>query len=234
MKIVKRNEMNILTAIVKYAIWMTILIVLSFAEIHAQQSRNECVKPTGFKFHSVGRDLGSMLLNLSNQCRISIAFERICDGKCVLSKPIEVHIKNATLQIILEEFEKKFPEYSFKSSGESVVVSPRKLGQFLFLDTEISEFQVENTDVTEIPGLLFGHAEVMERLRELKLTDAGSIEYDGPVRQLMPFSMNLKSTTLREILNEIVRQRYATMWTATRFGKDLQYVEIQLEESVVE
>lgn len=133
----------------------------------------------------------------------------------------EKHIlqpQSLILKDLLDSFVKVKSEYSWKE--ENGVINVLSKNDYSILETRISEFNVEKALPSKLRETFLQTSEFQAYLKERNLVDKvgdggfGTIGIVGKISERHKVTIALKNATVREILNEIVRQRgYSTCWS---------------------
>lgn len=120
---------------------------------------------------------------------------------------------NLSLGKILTEITRLEPRYQWKEENGVINVYPTN--DYPILDTVISEFYFENKTKGELLFELLNTKEFQEYLKgnQLSVVPFQIISgLRGKQVETRKFTTNLKNVTVREILNEIVRQNGKSTW----------------------
>ena len=136
----------------------------------------------------------------------------------IYKEKFELQPESLMLKDILDSFVKVKPEYLWNETNNVINIFPKD--DYLILDTRIAEFKVEKISPDELYKIIVQTPEFQSYIKEKNLVDRipgnkygfiisgprGRTNYRNHV------SIDLKNTTIREILNEAVRQRDCATW----------------------
>jgi hypothetical protein len=120
------------------------------------------------------------------------------------------------------------PSYKWAQTDGVVNVSP-KIGNDPLLDIVIRDFKAQEASAEQIVAAIAKAPEVAKRMAEM------SLELDGttplpqlPQSQRATFSVELHNTSVREILNHMIRTTSKKYWIVYRSGDEFQFIAIRL------
>lgn len=164
---------------------------------------------------------------LAAKSRLRIGFESFLYNATEKPHSISIRISGGTVRDVLNEFVEADPRYQWRAVDGVVNVAPRACEDGI-LDVVVHKFSVKDVTAESIGSIILDLPEVQTRLKSRGLSGSKAIDYDGPLRTLPQFSIDLSEITVRDILNEMLKRKYTDLWTVTFHGDDKTYVTISL------
>jgi len=120
------------------------------------------------------------------------------------------------------------PTYRWGQTDGVINVSPQ-VDKEPLLDVVIRDFTVRDATAEEIVAAITHAPEVATRLAEMSLTlDRTTALPEVPQRERPKFSVELHNTSVRGILNHIIRTTTKKYWIVYRSGDNFQFVAMRL------
>jgi len=129
-------------------------------------------------------------------------------------KPASLRMEDILNSIVVAE-----PRYKWEVSDGVINIIP--IEEYPLLNLRIAEFRVEDKTVNQMIDALKQHPAFKQGLAALNLEEPHPVDTDNgfvfglgkPLESKKRFSVALKSATVRQILNEIVRQDDCAVWS---------------------
>lgn len=195
--------------------------------VHSQ-SKNQKMLDKKIEDFQVNEAPTSLVLQrLASNSAVPIGIEAVpeSDGKV---PTMDVNLKDATVRSILDYIVEKDAHYNWLEAGAVVNVFPKK-GKDPLLETIVERYEANNLNKEEAIRALESSVEVKQNLRKgsLRNRTLKSLPGDGE-EGLHRFSLNLKSTSVRNILNAIMLGSKSNNWLFFRYGPRKQFYSITL------
>ncbi len=200
-----------------------VAIHLTGLSISAQQNNDFLSR----KITLVVKDLDeeAALRTLSSIAQVSIGFQKDLESKDPTL--ISMTIRKGTVRDALEAFIKANSHYKWETIGNVINIVPKNNPDSL-LEVMVNNFRFDDTNLRDL-GLAIGELpEIATRLREMRLTHPKMLLAFGSPPPAHQFSIDLPPSTLRDILNELLRRNYTRFWVVKRSGNNSEYVQFCL------
>jgi len=202
------------------AVGVLLIFPISLFASTKQQETDILDKKVTFR---AGSYTASNLLDLlSLKAKAPIGFEEI---PCEEERKITINITSGKVREILDEFVREDKRYKWVKIKNVINVMPKDTRDSV-LDVKISVFSFTNIDIDDARIAILESYELKTKLAALNLIGSNSTDYDGPLRDMSQFSIDLSNVTVRDILNEVLRQGRNRYWKAYRYGDNNKYFTI--------
>lgn len=194
-----------------------------------QQSTDKLLKQTISGFESTDEPIDQILGRLAKSYNVPIGLEKIAPKVAVSSEErrISVKIEKGTVQDVLDAVIRADPRYQWKEVAGVINVLPRKARNPI-LEIPVRSFQISNANWMDVRQAIQMTAEIKGGFERMGLKERSAITVVGSGNNNLPkFSLDLRDTTLRGILNEILKVKGYGFWVFSRYGNRNQYVSIQ-------
>ncbi|HBB94090.1 MAG TPA: hypothetical protein DC054_01750 [Blastocatellia bacterium] len=164
-----------------------------------------------------GAPTSLVLQRVAGSSSVPIGIEALpeIDGQ---TRTIDVRLKGATVRAVLDLVVKKDPRYVWQTAGPVINVFPKGPKDPL-LGTIVSHFEVKNVNREEAIRALENSIEVQKILAETSLSDRTLKSLPGDSEYGLPkFSLDLKDSSVRSILNSIMLKSSSKSWVFFRYG----------------
>jgi len=205
------------------------LLCLLASLCFTQQSTDELLKQTISGFESRDEPIDQILGRLSKSYNVPIGLEKIAPKAAASSEErrISVKIEKGTVQDVLDAVIRADPRYQWKEVAGVINVLPRKARNPI-LEIPVRSFQISNANWMDVRQAIQMTAEIKGGFERMGLKERSAITVVGSGNNNLPkFSLDLRDTTLRGILNEILKVKGYSFWVFSRYGNRNQYVSIQ-------
>jgi len=125
-----------------------------------------------------------------------------------------------SLRDVLNSIIEAAPDYAWKEDDGVINLHP--IADYPLLDTRVAEFKIEKATKEGLLKALEDSSEFKRALAENNLSEPRFVFCCGISSPVPPnlYSVHLKDATVREILNEIVRQNGHSTWLYQEFNSD--------------
>ncbi len=203
-----------------------ICILIACVQVSLGQKRpddmlNRRLEPLAIEADS----MAEILSKISGDYGIPIGQEAATDGQ---SPTLSVVIQGRSLRDVLDEIVKQDPRYEWKVIDGVINVFPRTKRDLLLaniLDQRVQSFTIPKaTRLIQIRYAIAAIPEVKELLQQANVTPMDYIAVGGDlVKPGQDFSLNTSDSTVREILNQIIRTSDFKYWIVNRYGKNNEF-----------
>lgn len=193
---------------------LSLLAGLTMTPVPSAYARLQSEKPNDILAKKVtltreNTDVSFVLRALSAASHVPIGFQSADLDANVRS--ISIKVVDGTVKDVLDQLIQTDERYKWELDNGVINFLP-KHSKISFLDVVVAVFNFKDGDAEDVPRAILSLPEVQIRFSELGLKEDTAKQYEGPVRNLQQFSLQMRNATVREILNEIVRRRHSTFW----------------------
>lgn len=166
-----------------------------------------------------------LLRVLSRRANIPIGFYQLHGvGEEGKRKVITVDIKMGTVSSVLDTFVNEDPRYKWSYIDGVINIVPKI--QETLLNTSIKTVDLSDIKLDDAEFAILSLPEVKAALADRGVSATKvAIKY-GAVKEHPAFSLTMEQTTLRSILNEILRSGYGDYWTIEQYGSNFEYISL--------
>lgn len=162
-----------------------------------------------------------VLQRLANTSNVPIGIEAVPE-KTGQVRTIDVKLKGATVRSILNHVVEKDTQYNWREAGPAINVFP-KHAKDPILETVVARYEVHDVNKEEAIRALENSVEVKRILKRGSLRNRTLKSLPGDSGQgLLRFSLNLKHSSVRNILNAIMLESKSKNWLFFRYGSPRQ------------
>jgi type II secretory pathway component GspD/PulD (secretin) len=187
-------------------------------------------------------DIERVLEAIATSYRIPISFEASLKPEAVAHK-ITYEAENKTLREVLNEVLLQMPGYEWSFEEGVINIHPKDasreitqiiINEFFLKDDERSRFEQKIVNLPEVKsGFQKIGFEVKSGKDIVNQTPTLSFERLIPLRRKDSDSSKvnnliLKSVTLKDLLNEMLKQKMAVFWSLSKAGQDMKYVSLNI------
>lgn len=228
---------------IKSKIFSVIIIVLVTVSSIWAQSNERALLLTYIDGKAIsGKTLNSVVADLAKLNNIPISLEPETFTKSLgignnelqlKNKEKVIQIKNGTLEDVLNQIMSFHPSYEWKFEDGVVQILPKNNKDtvvFELLNTEISEIIIEKrVGVMSAGDFITNTNEVKNKLKSLGITDihfynsVEGLKFDKDSSQLF---FVIKNKSVKDILNQIVKDSNSKFWTIVRWGNKGEFLTI--------
>ena len=206
-----------------------VLVCVLASPCFAQQSTDKVLKQTISGFESTDEPIDQILGKLSKSYGVPIGLEKIAPKAAASSgeRRISVKVEKGTVRDILDSVIRADPRYEWKEVAGVINVLPRRARNPI-LEVPVSSFKISDVNWMDVRQALQTTAEIKGGLERMGLRERSVTTILGSGNNDLPkFSLDMRDTTLRGILNEILKVKGYSFWIFSRYGSHNQYVSIQ-------
>ena len=143
-------------------------------------------------------------------------------------KTIAIEIRNSTVHNILDAVTAADPRYDWTKADSVVNVFPRA-GKDPFLETVIPRFEVTNVTRVEAVRILEQAPNVKQKLSQIGVKERSLRSLPGDSETGLPrFSLAVRDSSVRKILNDIMIASRSTHWMFFRYGDHNEYFSLTM------
>jgi len=202
------------------------LISLCSFNIELKAQSVELNKALDESFVLENGSLSVALQRLARKYHLLIGFESLPPTENQLK--INVNIERGRIRDALDAIVATDPRYELTISQGAIEISPRSQRDLL-MRVEFSRFRVDQVNRNEAIDALMNSPEVQAVLKNAGLRRREIMSLPGDATDNLPrFSLDLRQTTAREILNEIAIESRSAFWVFSRYGQHNEYVSIKM------
>lgn len=204
---------------------MLIFVTVSFCM--NQQRTHKNLEQKVPSFLAVQEDIADVLGRLANTRKLPIGLELIPRGAGMqLDHKISVKVEGGTFREVLDAVVKADPKYEWQQKNDVINVFPRTVRSPI-LETEVHSFKLNHATLLDASLAITEAPEIKAKIQRMGLQRRDFLSISGSVpEQVSRFSVSLRKTTAREILNEILKVSGNTYWVFSRYGDHNQYFSI--------
>jgi hypothetical protein len=170
--------------------------------------------------------LSLALQRLARKYHLLIGFESLPTTE--KEQKINVEIEGGRVRDALDAIIADDPRYEWTSSQNAIEIRPRNQRDLL-MGVQFSWFRVERVNRNEAVDALMNSPEVRTVIENAGVKRREIMSLPGDTTETSPrFSLDLRQTTAREILNEIAIQSGSVFWVFARYGEHNEYVSIKM------
>jgi hypothetical protein len=167
-----------------------------------------------------------LLQRLAREHHLLIGFESLPATERDVK--INVDIKGARVRDALNAIIAKDPRYEWTMSQTAIEIRPRSQTDRL-MGVEFSRFRVDRVNRNEAVDAFMNSREVQAVLQNAGIRRREVMSLPGDATDNSPrFSLNLRQTTARAILNEIAIESGSVFWVFSRYGQHNEFVSIKM------
>lgn len=190
------------------------------------QSQTRCVLDTTIREVTASTgELSSTLQEISHEYKIAIGFVPLFPIDIPTADAQRVTLKEKSLRDVLDFLMDANPKYRWRLENDVILVEPNiQQDAYGFLDLSVPQFEAKNETASEIKVKIAqdsGVARYLQKegaeIKELAFLPGGDERADK-------LSFVLTKTTIRHILDEVVRQGTRKFWTLGRWGDENRFI----------
>jgi hypothetical protein len=196
---------------------------------YTQPQIDNVLRQTVSNFTSTDESIDQVLGRLAKDFNVPIGLEKIATVISCSSedRKLSIKVEQGTVRDALNAIIQADQRYKWEEVDGVINVLPKEDNSRL-LETHVSNFQIDEVTWTDARQLIRELPEVKSRLNESGLIERSAILVTGSGENNLPrFSFKLRNTTLRGILNEILKMKGYSFWVIARYGDHNQYISIQ-------
>ncbi len=162
---------------------------------------------------------------LSLQTSVPIGFEETTAGDGSGAKLIDIAIRRESLKHALNAIVRADNRYEWATVDGVINVLPKQREQCI-CDVVLSNFSVRDLPLGDVGFAIMETPEIKAKMTELGLIDTHFKERgdDPPLRAKIAISRT--NSTVREILNNLLKAGYVRYWAIVRYGDAKEYIAI--------
>lgn len=190
---------------------------------------DKVLKRTVHGLAATDEPIDQILGGLAKDFNVPIGLEKVASAISCSSADVKISLKieGGTVRDVLDAVVQADPRYRWEEAGGVINVLPKE-EKSLVLETPVSSFQIDEATWTDTRQVIRELPEIKSKLKENGLTERSAILVTGSGDNNLPrFSFKLRNTTLRGILNEILKVKGYSFWVLSRYGDRNQYLSIQ-------
>lgn len=211
---------------INFAIPISLLLFVATTLVggHAQEDKQLQRRISEFQADNVPASLA--LQRLAKTADLPIGIE--APPEETTPKTIAIEVRNTTVHNILDAVTAADPRYGWAKADSVVNVFP-KAGKDPFLEIVVPQFEVKNVTRVEAIRLLQKSPNVKAKLSKTGVKERSILSLPADTESALPrFSLSVRNSQVRTILNDIMMASRSTHWMFFRYGDHNEYFSLTM------
>lgn len=209
-------------------ILVSLLLLTMIALAFGQRQKNELLEQKVSAFQVADAPASMVLQRLATKYGVPIGIEATPDKSGATTR-ITVKVEDGTVQDILNAVTKADSDYNWLKTDSVINVFPKHAADPL-LETAVARYEVKNVNTEQAIRNLQGSPEVRQQLDKIGVKERTLQTLTSePLNKQQQFSITLENSTVRNILNEIMKASGSHYWIFFRYGTNNEYFSLTMQ-----
>lgn len=207
---------------------MAVLILIGLITLgRARASRSNSVDTWVNRFSRHDAAVADIAIGIASELSIPVGFEGIPEDP---ERKVSIEVKNTTARSLFDALVREDPRYKWTETDDGLVnIYPKNKREQIFGSTTVPKFRIDGKKRTAALDQLMKVHSFESMLSGINVTIRTPISGAPTAAASGPdIFLNLRSATIRTILDEILLKSGGRAWSAVRYGNRLQYLSLSM------